>query len=195
VDDFESDGAAVEVVAIAGTPFPSYTNTLVYVWNPKAPGALPWGQFRHDARHTGVVPGTPSCAPRPVVATKFHPLTPCRVLDTRLAAGPLGAPALQALGSSSNPRRFSVVGVCGIPAGAVSISANVSVTNVWAQGELVLYPADVPLPGTSAIAFRPGKTRANNAMVYLSASGTMFTVLNSCTAPVDFILDVNGYFQ
>lgn len=195
VDDFESDGAAVEVVAIAGTPFPNYFNTLVYVWNPKATGALPWGQFRHDAQHTGVVPGTPTCAPRAVVATTFHPLPPCRVLDTRLAADPLGAPALQPLGSPTNPRHFAVAGVCGIPASAVSISANLTVTNVGAQGELVVYPADVTLPATSAISFRPGKTRANNAMVYLSATGALFTVFNNCTATVDFIVDVNGYFE
>jgi hypothetical protein len=193
VDDFESDGAAVEVVAIAGTPFPTYVNSLVYVWNPKAPGALPWGQFRHDARHTGVVPGTPSCSPRPVVSTRFHPLPPCRVLDTRLASAPtgLGAPALQ-----PNVRRgFAVANVCGIPSGAVSISANLTVTNVAAQGELVVFPADAGLPVASSISFRPGYTRANNALVYLSATGSIFSVFNNCPAPVDFILDVNGYFQ
>lgn len=195
VDDFESDGAAVEVVAIAGSPFPTYANSLVFVWNPKATGVLPWGQFRHDAKHTGVVPGTPTCAPRVVVPSRFNRLTPCRVLDTRLAAGPLGAPALQPLGSPVNPRHFAVVGVCGIPASAASISANLTVTNVGAQGELVVYPVGVSLPTTSSISFRPGRTRANNALVYLSETGAIFTVFNNCTAPVDFILDVNGYFQ
>jgi hypothetical protein len=195
VDDFESDGAAVEVVAIAGTPFPNYNNSLVYVWNPKSTGALPWGQFRHDAKHTGTVPNTPSCAPRPVVGTDFHTLTPCRVLDTRLAAGPLGAPALQPKGSGTNPRRFAVGGVCGIPATAVSISANVTVTNVASQGELVLYPGDVALPVSSAISLRTGRTRANNSLIYLSETGAIFTVFNNSAASVDFIVDVNGYFQ
>ena len=195
VGDFEGNGVAVSVVAIAGTPFPNYPNSLVYVWNPKATGVLPWPQFRHDAKHTGVVPGTPTCAPRAVVASKFFPLPPCRVVDTRLATGPLGAPALQALGSPANPRRFAVPNVCGIPANAVSISANLTVTNVAAFGELVVYPIGVSLPATSSLSFRPGKTRANNALVYLSATGGIFAVFNNCTAPVDFVLDVNGYFQ
>jgi hypothetical protein len=200
VGDFEGTGVAVSVVAIAGTPFPNYNNTLVYVWNPKATGVIPWGQFRHDERHSGVVPGTPTCAPRPVVATKFFPLTPCRVIDTRrLPAGPLDAPSLQGLGSPANPRRFTVAGVCGIPAAAsaasaVSISANLTVTNVGAQGELVVYPVGVSLPDTSSISFRPGKTRANNEIVYLDETGAIFTVFNNCIAPVDLILDVNGYF-
>jgi hypothetical protein len=129
------------------------------------------------------------------VQTKFFPLPPCRVLDTRLPAGPLGGPALQPTGSPTNPRRFAVAGVCGIPATAVSISANLTVTNVAGQGELVVYPGDASLPNTNALSFRPGRTRANNDLVYLSATGSIFTVFNNCTVPVDFVLDVNGYFK
>jgi hypothetical protein len=192
VDDFESDGALVEVVALSSVVNGNITQ--VYVWNPKATGVLPWGQFRHDARHTGVVPGTPSCAPRAIVPTKFHTLTPCRVLDTRLDVEPpgFGPPALLPFAHRSFPL---VANACGIPSSAASISANLTVTNVAAQGELVVYPADVTLPGTSAISFRPGITRANNALVYLSGTGSMFTVYNNCVAPVDFIVDVNGYFE
>ncbi len=191
VDDFESDGAAVEVVAIAGTPFPDYQNSLIYAWNPKATGVLPWGQFRHDARHSGVVPGTPSCAPRVPVTTKLYPLTPCRVLDTRRATGTLGGPALL-----PNARRdFAVANVCGIPAAAVAISANLTVTNVGARGELVLFPSDASLPNTSSISFGALQTRANNALVYLSATTTTFSVFNNSAASLDFVLDVNGYFQ
>jgi len=191
IDDFESDGVAVEVVAVAADPIS--TKTDVWVWNPQATGALPWGQFRHDAKHTGVVPGTPSCAPRAVVPTRFHTLTPCRVLDTRQAA----APALPPQGV----RHFAAAGVCGIPAvdaksgGPVSLSTNLTVTNVAAQGEIVVYSGDGTLPGTSALSFRPGITRANNALVYLSATGSMFTVFNNCAAPVDLVVDVNGYFE
>ena len=53
----------------------------------------------------------------------FQPLTPCRVLDTRLAAGPLGGPALQA----GIARSFGLTGVCFIPAGAVAVSVNATV--------------------------------------------------------------------
>ncbi|MEO8055730.1 MAG: VCBS repeat-containing protein, partial [Acidobacteriota bacterium] len=196
VGDFDGNGTAVSVVAISGAPFPTYQNSQVYAWNTgKAVGVLPWPQFRHDAKHSGFLPGTPNCAPRAVVPTKFFPLPPCRVLDTRLPAGPLGAPSLQATGSPVNPRRFAVGGVCGIPSTAVSISANVAVTNVGLPGELVIYPGDAGLSNSSAISFHPGKTRANNAIVYLSSTGSMLSVYNNCSAAVDFILDVNGYFQ
>jgi PKD repeat protein len=125
------------------------------------------------------------------VATTLHPLTPCRVIDTRVGSGALGGPAL----APNATRNFNVAGVCGIPSDAVSISANVTVTNNTGSGELVLFPSDVPQPGTSTISFRAFRTRANNALVYLAATTPTFSVYNNCTAPVDFVVDVNGYFQ
>src|SRR5262249_24655042 len=88
VDDMESDGVAVEVVAISGSPFPAATDTQVYVWNPKPPGVLPWSMFRQNHFRTGLYPGTPSCG------MNFYTLKPCRVFDTRLPAGPLGGPIM-----------------------------------------------------------------------------------------------------
>jgi hypothetical protein len=122
----------------------------------------------------------------------FFALTPCRVLDTRNPTGPLGAPSLQ----PGATRTFDpAASPCGIPADAVAISANLTVTNVGAPGELVVFPSDVLRPNTSAISFRAGRTRANNAIVSFSKSGTTFSVFNNSAATVDFILDVNGYFQ
>jgi hypothetical protein len=119
-------------------------------------------------------------------------LTPCRVLDTRNPDGPLGGPQLQ----PGVARTFDVAAsTCGIPADAVAISANLAVTNVGATGELVVFPSDVARPNTFAISFRAGVTRANNAIVSFSKTGATFSVFNSSAAPVDFILDVNGFFR
>ena len=58
-------------------------------------------------------------------AVLFYTLSPCRVLDTRNQSGPLGGPALQPRAT----RTFDVAAsACGIPAGAVAISANLTVT-------------------------------------------------------------------
>lgn len=188
----EVDGGSAVIASYSGTPFPSFTSTKAYAWNPKAsPVAPPWGMFHRDAASQGRAPNAGTCAPRVSVPTKLHPLTPCRAIDTRVGSGPLGGPALAPLVS----RNFDVAGVCGIPATAVAISANLTVTDNAAQGELVLYPSDVSRPNTSAISFRAFGTRANNALVYLSATTTTFSVFNNSTSPLDFILDVNGYFQ
>ncbi|HSB63044.1 MAG TPA: VCBS repeat-containing protein [Thermoanaerobaculia bacterium] len=188
----EVDGANAVIVSYSGTPFPSFTSTKAYAWNPKSsPVAPPWGMFHRDPSSQGRAPNAGTCAPRVSIPTALRPLTPCRVIDTRVGSGSLGGPALV----PSATRNFNVAGVCGIPASAVAISANLAVTNNTAGGELVLFPSDVSRPNTSAISFRAFRTRANNALVYLSATTTTFSVYNSSAVPVDFILDVNGYFQ
>ena len=138
-------------------------------------------------------PGSVSVTVEPAgSAGLFYALPPCRVLDTRNQTGPLGAPSLQ----PGTTRTFDPsASTCGIPADAVAISANLTVTNIGAPGELVVFPADVLRPNTSTISFPAGRTRANNAIVSLSNSSTTFSVFNNSAATVDFIVDVNGFFR
>jgi hypothetical protein len=122
----------------------------------------------------------------------FFTLPPCRLLDTRNAAGPLGGPALQA----GALRTFQLTGVCGIPTSAVALSVNVTVTQTAAAGDLRVYPADLTSsPLTSAINFSGGQTLANNAVVKLGAVTGSIDVRLDSAGTTHFILDVNGYFQ
>ena len=85
---------------------------------------------------------------------------------------------------------------CGVPVGAQALSVNLTVTAPTAQGNLRLYPSDVGVPLVSAINFVAGQTRANNAIVAAAADGSVaIKVLNSSPGTVQFILDVNGYFE
>ena len=124
-------------------------------------------------------------------ASRFHTVTPCRVIDTRGAAGPFGGPALVAGGF----RSFHLPGRCGVPASARAVSVNATVTQAGAPGDLRIYPAGATLPLTSVINFRPGQTRANNAVVALSATGDVSVLFEAVSGGVHFILDVNGYFE
>jgi hypothetical protein len=124
---------------------------------------------------------------------KLYTLTPCRVLDTRNATGPLGGPALSGGGAQ---RTFTVTGTCGIPSSAKSISVNLTVTQAAAAGSLTAYAGNGAPNGTSSISFAAGATRANNAIVRLSTDGTgSIGVENDAAGAAHFILDVNGYFQ
>jgi uncharacterized repeat protein (TIGR01451 family) len=120
----------------------------------------------------------------------FYTVTPCRMVDTRT---PGQAPALQ----PGEERTFVLAGPpCGIPSGAAALSVNLTVTSPTAAGNLRLYPADVAVPLVSNINFSAGQTRANNAIVAASADGTVaIKVKNSSVGTVEFILDVNGYFE
>jgi hypothetical protein len=135
-----------------------------------------------------------SCVPTglPTGGTDFYSLAPCRVIDTRLAAGPLGGPALQ----PEAERAFALSGVCGIPPTARALAINATVFQATSIGFVQLYPGDAAAPTTSTLNFLPGATRANNAIVPLASDGTVtLKVRSGTTQPVTFILDVFGYFE
>ena len=129
-------------------------------------------------------------APTPPVATAFHTLPPCRIVDTRNAPGPDGAPALQAGGV----RSFALAGQCGIPMTAKSVAANLTVTQPTAGGYLTVFPSGSVPPLASAINFSAGQTRANNSVLRLGDGGAV-SVLSATSGTVHLILDVTGWFE
>lgn len=124
-------------------------------------------------------------------AKNFYTVTPCRVFDTREAAGPWGGPRLAA----GSERTFAVGGRCGIPAAARAVSVNVTVTEPTDLGFLVLFPGGGPPPQASAINFRAGQTRANNAIVTLGPGGDLVVRTGMANGSVQAVLDVSGYFD
>ena len=122
---------------------------------------------------------------------RFTPVVPCRVFDTRLDAPPL--PLLNGIA-----RAWIVRDRCGIPATARSVTANVTITQANASGNLVFYPANQSVPGTNTVSFSAGQTRANNATLALGGDGAAdLRVLPTIAGggSVHVILDVSGYFE
>jgi 6-phosphogluconolactonase (cycloisomerase 2 family) len=144
-------------------------------------------------------------------AAQYYTVTPCRVADTRNPAGPYGGPAL----SAGANRTFAIGGQCGIPSNAGAVAFNFTVTQPIGFGDVRIFPAGGALPLVSTLNWRPGQTRANNAVISLGASGDIgvraessggggsslgrndrVTVrVDQASDTVHFIIDVNGYFQ
>jgi hypothetical protein len=126
-------------------------------------------------------------------ASRFVPVTPCRLLDTRNAAGAdAAAPSL----SANEERTISsaVLARCGIPAAARVLSVNVTAVHPAVPGDLAFYPGGTGWPGTSTISFSAGRVRANSALVALGSTAEL-TVRNGSAGAVDLVLDVCGYFR
>ncbi|MHB8799709.1 MAG: BACON domain-containing protein [Thermoanaerobaculia bacterium] len=126
----------------------------------------------------------------PTASNRFYSITPCRVVDTRNATGPLGGPAL----SATDTRAFTLGGTCNVPADAAAVSLNATVADATAPGSLTIYPGTGPAPGTNTITFVPGKNRANNVTMGL-IGGTLSVVDYQATGTVNLIVDVNGYYR
>ncbi|HEY7512387.1 MAG TPA: glycoside hydrolase family 44 protein [Vicinamibacteria bacterium] len=126
----------------------------------------------------------------PSAGTSFHTVTPCRVVDTRLATAAHGGPALIA----GVTRTFDLGGRCGIPDTAAAVSLNVAVTAPSTAGNLGLAPAGAAAT-TSSLNYAAGQTRGNNAVIMVGASAGLSVRPNQASGTVHVILDVNGYFE
>jgi hypothetical protein len=150
-----------------------------------------WRSLDQDGSGEGVFAqrfrGAPACG-------RFHAVTPCRLVDTRLPDGPSGGPPLAA-GAS---RDFPATGTCGVPADARAVAVNVTTTAQTRAGNLRLYPAGQAVPLTSTINFVAQHARANNAIVRLGANGQVGVrcdMVPGTGGTAQFILDVSGYFR
>lgn len=123
----------------------------------------------------------------------FIPVTPCRVADTRNAAGAYGGPALIANAS----RSFDIdSGPCtGIPPGASAFSLNFTIlasSGVYQNAFLSVWPTGSAQPTVSTLNFDGGQLRANAAIVPAGTGGAVSVFVN---AAAHLIIDINGYFM
>ena len=134
---------------------------------------------------------TPAPTAPPAVDRPFFSLDPCRLIDTRGAAGPRGGPALAA----ATERVFDVAGQCGIPVTARAISVNVTVATPSTTGFLTLFPSGSDRPSTSTLNYAGGQTRANNSILLLGPTGDVSAFCGQASGTAHLIVDVNGYFE
>jgi hypothetical protein len=117
----------------------------------------------------------------------FVPVTPCRVADTRNAAGPFGGPSIA--GGAS--RSFVIPSsACSIPATADAYSLNVTVIPRAGLGYLTVWPTGETQPLVSTLN-SDGRVKANAAIVPVGTNGAISVYATDTT---DLVLDLNGYF-
>ena len=119
----------------------------------------------------------------------FYTVPPCRVFDTRstVPMAPMAA---------NETRVFQVAGTCGIPAGAVAVSTNLTAVLPRGAGSLSAFAADaVQAPISTSLSFDAGQVRANNASIGLGADGTIKILAALAQGTTHVLLDVNGYYR
>jgi len=119
----------------------------------------------------------------------FFPLTPCRVVDTRQAAGPLGGPTLV----GNQGRTFPILSsACNIPATAQAYSLNYTVVpRAPKLSFLTTWPTGQSQPTVSTLNASTGAITANAALVPAGTNGDVDVFVTENT---DLVVDVNGYF-
>jgi uncharacterized protein (DUF1501 family) len=118
----------------------------------------------------------------------FTPLTPARVLDTRLGNG---APRAKLAAKSTT--KVQVVGRGGVPASGVdAVVLNVTAVEPDAVSYLTVWPSGAARPDASSLNTRPGLTVPNLVMARVGADGTVSIYNDAGTVHV--LADVMGWF-
>ena len=123
-------------------------------------------------------------------ATTYHPLTPVRLMDTRVALGLTGAFYAMA------PRFLQIAGKATVPANAVAVTGIVTVANPAKGGFVAVGPNLPSVPASSTLNFPANDNRANNITMALDAGGrlAMVYVPSGSGGSVNLIFDATGYF-
>ena len=119
---------------------------------------------------------------------EFYPVAPCRLVDTRNAAGSLGGPSLVGAASRTFPILSSP---CNIPATAKAYSLNFTSVPKGPLGFLTTWPAGSSQPFVSTLNAPTGAVTANAAIV---PAGTNGDISVFATHDSDLVIDINGYF-
>jgi hypothetical protein len=121
-------------------------------------------------------------------ALDFYPLTPCRLVDTRNANGPLGGPTLVA----GSTREFALrTGSCNLPSDAAAYSLNVTAVPQGSLPYLTIWPSGQSQPTASTLNAPTGTVVANGAIVPAGTNGDVTVYVGGTS---DVVIDVNGYF-
>ena len=122
--------------------------------------------------------------------SRYHPVAPSRLLDTRTGLGGLLAKLLP-----NGALDLQVTGRGGVPATGVSaVAVNVTVTEPVAGGFLTTWPTGVLAPLTSSLNFAPAQTVANLAVVKVGSDGKISFFNGASGGGVHVIADVAGWF-
>ncbi|MGA2715689.1 MAG: protease pro-enzyme activation domain-containing protein [Bryobacteraceae bacterium] len=124
----------------------------------------------------------------PNSSLQFLTVTPCRIMDTRNANGPLGGPFISGATTRTIPIASST---CGIPANASAYSLNFTVVPRGALNYLSVWPTGQTQPLVSTLNSQDGSVIANAAIV---PAGTGGAINAYATNDTDLVVDINGYF-
>lgn len=124
----------------------------------------------------------------------YTPIQPCRIVDTRVAIGPLAAgvirnyfAALTTYGGQGGDSRD-----CGVPGNAAAVQANLVAIGPDTGGFLTVWQAGAGQPTASNLNYIATDAVRSNAATIPLAANTQFSVFTS--RPVNLVVDVVGYF-
>lgn len=141
---------------------------------------------------------TPTALGDPGKDLVFTPITPCRIVDTRVVGGPIVGHQTRMFNGFTTTDFTGQGGDasnCGIPLNAAALSVKVVSELPSQRGYFTIYPSNEPRPLASSLNYEWNQTTSDEAHIKLCRPGcpTEFSVYSDATSSL--IMDVTGYFM
>jgi hypothetical protein len=144
------------------------------------------------------IPNLPGATQADLVYT---PVTPCRIIDTRLAGGPIAAGTTRNFfaAGSGFASQGGVAGSCGVPLGpATAAVINLVAVGPAGAGDLRITPFGTPIPVASIINYSSGLNLANGPAVTIcnpaTTTCTFDITIQADVSATNLVADVQGFF-
>jgi len=130
----------------------------------------------------------------------YTPVTPCRLADTRLAGGQIGANSSRDFKVWGSAGTFTAQGGsptnCNIPANPAAVVVDLAAVTPAGAGNFIVYPTGTPT-FTSVINYQSGQLAlANGAIVPVCQPGCANHITIATNgAGADLVIDISGYFM
>lgn len=128
----------------------------------------------------------------------YTPLTPCRIVDTRLVGGPIATNMMRSF-VAYTATDFTAQGGdatnCNIPMNASAVTVKVTASNPLHNGYLTVFPSNEARPLASSLNYIANIDTSNESHFRLCRPScpTQFSVYTLFQSNV--VIDVNGYFM
>ncbi|MGO0999681.1 hypothetical protein [Lysobacter sp. CA196] len=128
----------------------------------------------------------------------YTPVTPCRIVDTRLRGGAFAADSTRsfaAFTATDFAEQGGDASNCNLPANVSAITVKVAAVQPLQVGWFTAYPYDEPRPVASSLNYNIGPVFSNDAHVKLCRPGCAKQFSLYSSAHTDLVVDVTGYFK
>jgi hypothetical protein len=128
----------------------------------------------------------------------YVPITPCRVVDTRLAGGPLTNREIREYQIGGTGPIFAAqggrTGGCNIPTNASAAEASVTAVSPTTSGFFRAYPADQPMPNATFLNYARNQDITNTGSITMASTGTTDIKARNFSGTSHYVIDIQGYY-
>ena len=129
--------------------------------------------------------------------SKFTPITPCRIVDTRIGGGALSggvSRSFSAIGSAGISSQGGASGGCAIPSAATAIDVSLQSVNSTGAGYINETAYGTPFATASLLHYVKGQIIGSGATFPINGTGTFAFQLKASAGRTDALVDVVGYY-